>query len=216
MHNIKQNPKVEVLLAKADEFIENIGYTEHGRRHAELVSNIAYNILKRLDFSEREQKLAEIAGYLHDIGNAINRVNHAQTGAVIVYDLLNELNFNINDIMDIIGAIGNHHEDEGKPVSFIAAALIIADKTDVHKTRVRKKADVMMDIHDRVNFAVEKSFLNVKPEEKIIALELTIDTSISPVMEYFEIFMDRMIMSKRAAEFLECRFELYINENKIL
>jgi hypothetical protein len=216
MQHIKENPKVEVMLAKTDEFIGNLGFTEHGRRHAELVSSIAHNILKRLDYSEREQKLAEIAGYLHDIGNAINRVYHAQTGAVIVYDLLSDMNFNMNDIMDIVGAIGNHDENEGQPVSFIAAALIIADKTDVHKSRVRKTADIKMDIHDRVNWAVEKSFLNVKPEEKTIALELSIDTEISPVMEYFEIFMERMLMSRRAAEYLGCRFELYINQNKIL
>ncbi len=216
MQHIKENPRVEVMLAKTDEFIGNLGFTEHGRRHAELVSNIAHNILKRLDYSEREQKLAEIAGYLHDIGNAINRVNHAQTGAVIVYDLLNEMGFDINDIMDIVGAIGNHHEDEGHPISFIAAALIIADKTDVHKSRVRKTVDIKMDIHDRVNWAVEKSFLNVKPDENAIALELTIDTGISPVMEYFEIFMDRMLMARRAAEFLGCSFGLYINGSKVL
>ncbi len=216
MQHIKENPKVKVLLAKTDEFIEKIGYTEHGTRHAELVSHIAHNILERLDYSVREQKLVEIAGYLHDIGNAINRVNHAQTGAVIVYDLLNELNFSMNDIMDICGAIGNHHEEEGKPISFIAAALIIADKTDVHKSRVRKTADIKMDIHDRVNWAVDKSFLEVTPENKSIVLKLAINTEVSSVMEYFEIFMKRMLMAQKAAEFLECRFGMYINDNKIL
>jgi len=216
MNHIKENHKVKVLLAKTDEFIEKIGYTEHGMRHAELVSHIAFNILKRLDYSEREQELAQIAGYLHDIGNAINRTNHAQTGAVLVYGLLNDLKFDIDDIIDICGAIGNHHEEEGRPVSNIAAALIIADKTDVHKSRVRKTADIKMDIHDRVNWAVERSFLNVKPEEKVISLELTIDTEISPVMEYFEIFMQRMLMARKAAEFVECKFELHINNTKIL
>ncbi|MBT3407102.1 HD domain-containing protein [Candidatus Woesearchaeota archaeon] len=216
MKHIINHPKVEVLIAKTDEFIEKIGYTEHGRRHAKLVSTIAYQILKQLDFPTRDQKLAEIAGYLHDVGNAINRINHAQTGAVIVYDLLNELNFNINDTVDVCGAIGNHHEDEGSPVNFIAAALIIADKSDVHKTRVRNVKDTLIDIHDRVNWAVEKSFVHVKPKEKIIALELTIDKKTSSIMEFLEIFMTRMKMCTKAAEFLECKFEVYINKNKIL
>jgi uncharacterized protein len=216
MQHIINHPKVEVLIAKTDEFIEKIGYTEHGRRHAKLVSTISHHILKKLDFSIREQKLAEIAGYLHDVGNAINRINHAQTGAVIIYDLLNELNFNINDTIDICGAIGNHHENEGSPVNFIAAALIIADKSDVHKSRVRRNANTLIDIHDRVNWAVKKSFVNVQPRKKLIDLELTIDTKISSVMEYLEIFMERMKMCKKAADYLGCKFELYINKNKIL
>jgi uncharacterized protein len=216
MEHIKNHEKVKILLAKTDEFLENIGYTEHGTRHVELVSRIAHNIMVRLDYPMREQKLAEIAGYLHDIGNAVNRMNHAQTGAVLAYHLLTEMNFKMEDIVDICGAIGNHHEVEGKPISAIAAALIIADKTDVHKTRVRKNANVRMDIHDRVNWAVEKSFLNVNRDKRVIALELTIDAKISSVMEYFEIFLERMLLSRKAAEFLGCQFEMYVNGNKIL
>jgi uncharacterized protein len=216
MEHIKNHPKVKILLMKTDEFLENIGFTEHGTRHAELVSHIAFNIMNRLDFPEREQRLVEIAGYLHDIGNSINRVNHAQTGAVMAHQLLAEMQFHYDDIVDICGAIGNHHEEEGRPVSGIAAALIIADKTDVHKSRVRKAADIKTDIHDRVNWAVEKSFLRVDKDKRTIALELTIDNSISSVMEYFEIFMQRMLLARKAAQFLECTFELNINGNKIL
>jgi uncharacterized protein len=216
MEHIKNHVKVKVLLSKTDEFLENIGFTEHGTRHAELVSRIAFNIMNRLEFPDREQRLVEIAGYLHDIGNSINRLNHAQTGAVLAHQLLAELNFHYDDIVDICGAIGNHHEDEGRPVSSIAAALIIADKTDVHKSRVRKTADIKTDIHDRVNWAVEKSFLKVEKDKRTIALELTIDTSISPVMEYFEIFLTRMLLARKAAEFLDCTFILNINGNKIL
>jgi uncharacterized protein len=214
MDHIKGNEKVRILLSKTDEFLGNINYTEHGFRHAELVSRISFNILHRLDFPEREQKLAEIAGYLHDIGNAINRVNHAQTGALLAYNILMELGFRYDDIVDICGAIGNHHEEDGRPISAIAAALQIADKTDVHKSRVRRDGDIKHDIHDRVNWGVEKSFLDVKG--RTISLRLTIDTDVSPVMEYFEIFMDRMLLSRKAAEFLDCTFSLYINDNKVL
>ena len=214
MQHIKDNPKVQIAQAKTDEFLEQIGYTEHGKRHSELVAHIAQNILRRLDYPEREQKLAEIAGYLHDIGNSINRINHAQTGALMAYDILSEMGFKYDDVLDICAAIGNHHEDEGLPVSPIGAALIIADKSDVHKSRVRKNLDSRLDIHDRVNWAVEKSFLNVKPGT--ITLELTIDTEASSVMEYFEIFMSRMVLSRKAAEYLGCRFMLLINKSKIL
>lgn len=214
MEHIKAHPKVQMLLAKTDEYLENIGFTEHGIRHAELVSRIAYNILERLEYPDRDRNLAEIAGYLHDIGNAINRVGHAQTGALLSHSLLSELGFKYDDIIDVSAAIGNHHEEDGRPISAISAALIIADKTDVHKSRVRKVADIKMDIHDRVNWAVEKSFLHVK--QSVILLELTIDTEISPVMEYFEIFLQRMLMARKAAEFLGCSFELQINRQRIL
>jgi uncharacterized protein len=216
MEHIKNHEKVKILLSKTDEFLENIGYTEHGTRHAELVSRIAHNILLRLDYPVREQKLAEIAGYLHDVGNTVNRMNHAQTGALIAYQVLTDLGFKYDDIIDVCGAIGNHNEGEELPVNCIAAALIIADKTDVHKSRVRTGANIKTEIHDRVNWAAEKSFLNVNKERKVITLELTINTQISSVMEYFEIFMERMRMARRAAEFLECTFQLYVNGNKIL
>jgi len=157
MEHVKNNLKVQAMLAKTDEFLEQLGFTDHGTRHAELVSKIAFNILHRLDYSDREQKLVEIAGYLHDVGCSINRLNHAQTGAVMVYALLTEMDFKMGDIMDICGAIGNHHEEEGRPISNIAAALIIADKTDVHKSRVRKTADIKMDILGQDDY-VKKGF----------------------------------------------------------
>lgn len=215
MDHIKNNPKVQILLARTDEALETIGFTEHGVRHSSLVSHIAYNILHRLDYPIRDQKLAEIAGYLHDIGNCINRSNHAQTGAILAYDILKEMNFKYEDIIDICAAIGNHHEDDGRPISFIAAALILADKSDVHKTRVKKNGDIKTDIHDRVNFAVEESRIIVK-NQKVISLDLKIDSRLSSPMEYLEIFMERMLLSRKAAAFLGCDFELYINNNKLL
>jgi uncharacterized protein len=215
MEHIKDNQKVQILLERADSFLEKIGYTEHGTRHAALVSSIAYNILDRLGYQPRDKDLAKVAGYLHDIGNVVNRENHAQLGAVIAYNLLSELNFEYTDIIDVIGAIGAHHEEDGYPVNFISAALIIADKADVHKSRVRSKTTTKSDVHDRVNWAVVKSYLNVKPEEKLITLELEIDTEISPVLEYFEIFLARMLISKKAAEFLGCTFEMQINGKKL-
>jgi len=216
MDHIKNNPKVQVLLAKTDEFTEKIGYTEHGVRHSELVARNAERILGELDYPIREQKLAAIAGYLHDIGNFINRINHAQIGAAIAYDILEEMRFKIEDVADICGAIGNHHENEGQPINTLAAALIIADKCDVHKSRVRKSANILLDIHDRVNFAVDHSEILIDKHKRKIKLDLHVDTKLSPVMEYFEIFVDRMLMSKKAAEVLNSEFELYINKNRIL
>jgi uncharacterized protein len=216
MDHIVNNPKVQVLLERTDAFLERIGYTEHGKRHAALVSSIAHNIVKRLDYPVREQELARIAGYLHDIGNIVNRDNHAQSGALLAHQLLTELNFKYEDIVDITGAIGTHHEEGGYPVNIISAALILADKSDVHKTRVRHQNTLQFDMHDRVNWAVERSFLKVVPEEKLITLELQIDTKVSPVLEYFEIFLSRMLIAKKAAEFLGCRFEMQINGSKLV
>lgn len=216
MDHIRNHPKVRILLEKTDDFIEQIGFTEHGQRHAHLVSRISHNILSHLGHSIREQKLAEIAGYLHDVGNAVNRVNHAQTGALLAYELLSEMHFKYEDIVDIVGAIGNHHEDEGKPISNIGAAVIIADKTDVHRSRVRKDANILLDIHDRVNYAVTSSRLDIDAANKLILLKLEIDDEVSSVMEYFEIFMERMVLSRKASDFLGCKFHLYVNEHKIL
>jgi uncharacterized protein len=216
MEHIINHPKVQVLLERTETFLERIGYTEHGKRHASLVSSISHNILQRLDFPLRDQELARIAGYLHDIGNVVNREHHAQVGAMLAYQILTELDFKYDDIIDVIGAIGTHHEEDGYPVNLISAALIIADKTDVHKSRVQKNGSVATDMHDRVNWAVEKSFLNVMPEQKLILLELVIDTKISPVLEYFEIFISRMLIAKKAAEFLGCRFEMQINGKKLV
>ena len=213
--SVREHPRVKVFVRKADEALAEIGYTEHGERHVGLVAHIAYNTLKRLGYPEREAELAAIAGYLHDIGNAVNRNQHAQTGAVMAMQILTEMGLPDLEILRVIGAIGNHHEDQGEPVTPVAAAVIMADKSDVHRTRVRNPDMIKFDIHDRVNYAVEKSFLNVDEGAKQITLELTIDTAISQVMEYFEIFMTRMLASRKAAKFLGTTFGLTVNGNRL-
>jgi metal-dependent HD superfamily phosphatase/phosphodiesterase len=212
---VRDHPRVKVFVRKADEALAEIGYTEHGERHVGLVAHIAYNILKRLGHAERECELAAIAGYLHDIGNAVNRDHHAQSSAVMAMQLLGPMGMPDLEIVRVMGAIGNHHENDGDPVSPVAAALIMADKSDVHRTRVRNPDMIKFDIHDRVNYAVEKSFLNVDEGRKLITLELTIDTAISQVMEYFEIFMTRMLASRKAAIYLGCSFGLSVNGNRL-
>jgi len=212
---VRNHPRVKVFVRKADEALAEIGYTEHGERHVGLVAHIAFNTLKRLGYPEREAELAAIAGYMHDIGNGVNRDHHAQTGATMAMQLLHEMGMPDVEIIRIMGAIGNHHENDGDPVSAVAAAVILADKSDVHRTRVRNPDMIKFDIHDRVNYAVEKSFLNVDEASKQITLELTIDTSISQVMEYFEIFMTRMLASRKAAKFLGTTFGLTVNGNRL-
>jgi hypothetical protein len=212
---LRENPRIRTYVRMADAALEQIGYTEHGERHVSLVARIAFNVLKRLGHPERECELASIAGFLHDIGNAVNRDHHAQTSAVMAMQLLTELGMEETEILTVIGAIGNHHENDGDPVSAVAAAVIMADKSDVHRTRVRNPDMIKFDIHDRVNYAVEKSFLNVNEAEKLITLELTVDTAISQVMEYFEIFMTRMIASRKAAKFLGTTFGLSVNGNRL-
>jgi uncharacterized protein len=212
---VRNHPRVKVFVRKADEALAEIGYTEHGERHVGLVAHIAFNTLKRLGYPEREAELAAIAGYMHDIGNGVNRDHHAQTGATMAMQLLHEMGMPDVEIVRIMGAIGNHHENDGDPVSAVAAAVILADKSDVHRTRVRNPDMIKFDIHDRVNYAVEKSFLNVDEASKQITLELTIDTSISQVMEYFEIFMTRMLASRKAAKFLGTTFGLTVNGNRL-
>ncbi|KPJ59395.1 MAG: phosphohydrolase [Latescibacteria bacterium DG_63] len=216
LEQVRSHSKVRAFIEKADEQLGVIGYTEHGERHASLVANISSNILKRLGRRERVAELASIAGYLHDIGNVINREYHAQSGAIIALNVLNELEMDVEEVAEVIAAIGNHHEDQGQSVSDISAAIILADKSDVHRTRVRGTGMIQLDIHDRVNFAAKNSFLRVLEKKKLISLEVTIDTKISQVMEYFEIFLSRMIVSRKAANFLSCSFELIINGNKML
>jgi len=213
--SVRAHPRVKFFVRKADEALAEIGYTEHGERHVGLVAHIAYNTLKRLGHPEREAELAAIAGYLHDIGNCVNREQHAQTGAVMSMQLLSEMKMPDEELIRIMGAIGNHHENDGDPVSPVAAAVILADKSDVHRTRVRNPDMINFDIHDRVNYAVEKSFLNVDETQKQITLELTIDTGISQVMEYFEIFMTRMLASRKAAKYLGTTFGLTVNGNRL-
>jgi len=214
---VKNDSEVIAFIARADKVMEEIGYTEHGYRHADLVSKIAFNILDRLGYSQREAELAGIAGYLHDIGNLVNRKNHYLVGAKISGDILKGLGMEPDEVSQIMSAIGNHEEESGTAIDAITAALILADKSDVHRSRVRRDiAEFAFDIHDRVNYAVNHSFLRVNNEEKKIVLELEIDTDISQVMDYFEIFLDRMTMCRRAADTLGCEFEIIINGMKIL
>lgn len=213
--SVRENPRVKIYIRKADEALAEIGYTEHGERHVSLVAHIAFNVLKRLGYPERDAELAAIAGYLHDVGNLVNRELHAQTGALMAMAMLGDMGMPDIEIVRVMSAIGNHHENDGDPVSAVAAAVILADKSDVHRTRVRNADMIKFDIHDRVNYAVEKSFLNVNEQEKQITLELTIDTKISQVMEYFEIFMTRMQASRKAATFLGTTFGLAVNGNRL-
>ncbi|MCL2144728.1 MAG: HD domain-containing protein [Endomicrobia bacterium] len=216
VEDVKSNPIVSKLIQSANDYLGTIGYTEHGIRHVSLVASVAGNVLASLDYPERFQELAGIAAYLHDIGNVINRQDHGQSAALIAMRILKDMGATPDEIALIISAIGNHEEEIGDPVNPIAAALILADKSDVHKTRVRNPKFAASDIHDRVNFAAERSFLKVLKNKKIISLQLTVDTQKSQVMEYFEIFLSRMLMCRRAANFLDCNFELIINERKLL
>ena len=216
LEDVKRDPEVQAFVTKANEYTGVIGYTEHGARHANLTSSIAGNVLRRLGHDDREAHLAVIAAYLHDIGNLVSRANHEHTGAVLADGILVRLRMVADERAVVMGAIGNHEESHGEPVSAVGAAVILADKSDVHRSRVRNPDPGTFDIHDRVNYAVEHSFLRVEEKSKTITLELTIDTAISQVMEYFEIFLGRMLMCRRAATFLGCDFKLQINGTKLL
>lgn len=212
---LEQDSEVVTFLKHANEQMAILGYTEHGQRHASLVGNIAQNVLLRLGHPERTAELAAIAGYLHDIGNVIHRDHHARASAIIARDILLRLGTDLDEIALVMGAIGNHEEERGDPVSQISAAVILGDKSDVHRSRVQNPDILSFDIHDRVNYAVQRSFVRVDGDKKSITLELDIDTEVSKVAEYFEIFMSRMLMSRRAARFLGCKFALTINENSL-
>ncbi|MGH2674371.1 MAG: HD domain-containing protein [Actinomycetota bacterium] len=215
LEDVQQDPVLSAYITAADRVMDGLGFTEHGFRHANLTAKIAYNVLTRLGFEEHNAQLAAIGGYLHDIGNAISRWGHGQTGAVLVHQVLSD-RLGPPDLGAIMAAVGNHEEDDGMGAGPIAAAVILADKSDVHRSRVRKTAQIDFDIHDRVNYAAEQSFLRVDQAAKTITLELKIDTSISHVMEYFEIFLGRMMMCRRAAEQLDCSFHLDINGASLL
>jgi metal-dependent HD superfamily phosphatase/phosphodiesterase len=214
--DVTSHEGVQTFIALADRNLGAIGYTEHGFRHAGLVARIAYNVLGRLGYDDRMMELGAIAGYLHDMGNFVSRTMHSQTGAAITYDILRDLKMTYAEIGVVLAAIGNHEEEFGNPVNPVSAALVVADKSDVHRTRVRIKDPSVFDIHDRVNHAVESSFLRVDSEARSLTLELKIDTSLADVMEYFEIFLSRMVMCRRAAEYLDCRFKIDINGNQLL
>jgi len=211
---VRNDAEVAALVERANENLGVLGYTEHGVRHVTLVSRIARNVLRHLGYDAEHQELASIAGYLHDIGNVISRYDHAHTGAILARDILNRLGMPPKDVAIIMGAIGSHGDDSGRlgeAVHPVGAALILADKSDVHRSRVRNPEPVSFDQHDRVNYASQSSFLRVDELGKTITLELSIDTSVAQVMHYFEIFLPRMLMSRRAAEFLGCEFHITIN-----
>ena len=216
LKDIKENQELDALIRGAQKQLNAIGYTEHGHRHISIVSKRAGDILEKLGYPERTVELTRIAGYMHDIGNCVNRVDHAHTGAILAYNILREMGMPIEEITEIIMAIGNHDENTGTAVSDISAALILADKSDVHRDRVVNKNLSTFDIHDRVNYAVTNADLIMDEKERKITLNLTIDTKICPVLDYFEIFMERTMMCKYAAKYLKIWFELIINDTKLL
>lgn len=213
---ILKNEEIQAYIENGNHNLGEIGFTEHGFPHAKRSANYAGNILRSLGYDERTCELAQIAGYMHDIGNVVNRANHAQSGALMAFDILNRLGMPPEEVAQVTAAIGNHDEGTANAVSPIAAALILADKGDVRRTRVRDKKSVDADIHDRVNYAVERASTKIDTERKTATLDITIDTSICPVMEYFEIFISRMILCRQAAQFLGLQFELIINETRLL
>lgn len=216
IRDIMKNDEVKQLLQASALQMTALGYTEHSFRHCRLVSNKCGDIMTRLGYDERTVELARIAGYLHDIGNAVNRNNHDQTGAVLAYNLLRREGMSCDEAIIIMMAIANHDEGVGIPVSPVAAALILSDKADVHRSRVTNRNKSSFDIHDRVNYAVTHSSLAVDAEEKTALLRLEIDTQIGAVMDYFEIFLMRMKMCRNAAEFLGLKFQLLINNSRLL
>ncbi len=211
LREVRSNLKVKAYIEMANHQMAEIGYSEHGLRHAGLVAAIARNICLELGFESRLAELAAVAGYLHDIGNCVHRAYHPQIGATMAFQILDQMGMQSFEIGSIIGAIGNHEEPEGVPINVLTASLIIADKSDVHYTRVQNPDPSTYDIHDRVNHAVQKSHVQIDKELKTITLDLVIDTNEASVMDYFEIFVQRMIMCHRAAEKIDCRFRLIIN-----
>ena len=213
---IRQDPQIRAYIKKEDETLIALGYTEHSFAHVCLVADKARDILLTLGYPPREAELARIAGYLHDIGNVINRIDHAQSGAVMAFRLLDKMGAEAEEIATIISAIGNHDESTAFPVNPVAAALILADKTDVRRSRVRNRDFATFDIHDRVNYAVTQAAATISEDKTRFILRVTIDTSISAVMDYFEIFLDRMILCRKAADKLGLKFQLIINDQVLL
>ena len=216
LEDVIKNEEVEALIQGAQKQLDSLGYTEHSHRHISIVSQRAGKILETLGYPERTIELAKIAGYLHDIGNCVNRIDHAHSGAILAYQILKDMEMPVEERTEIMMAIGNHDENTGTAVSDISAALILADKSDVHRSRVSKKDKNIFDKHDEVNFAVTHSELKIDKENKKVMLNLKIDTKICPVIDYFEIFMERTQMSKRAAKYLGLWFELIINDTNLL
>lgn len=216
LEDVKKNPEVQQLIKGSQEQLNALGFTEHSFRHISIVSKRAGDVLELLGYDKERVELAKIAGYLHDIGNCVNRSDHAHSGAILAYNILKDMGMNVKDRTDIMMAIGNHDEKTGTAVNDISAALILADKSDVHRERVVNTNLSTFDKHDKVNYAVTNADFKISKENRKVILDLTIDIEISPVLNYFEIFMERTIMSKRAAKYLDIWFELVINDTKLL
>ena len=212
----RQNKAIHTYIQKADESLVALGFTEHSFAHVTMVAENAGYILETLGYPQRDIELVKIAAYLHDIGNLVNREDHSQSGAVMAFHLLKDMQMEPEEIAEIMTAIGNHDEGTGRPVSPMAAALILADKSDVRRSRVRNTDISTFDIHDRVNYSVKKSELKINETHTIIKLKLSVDTRYGSVMDYFEIFMERMVMCRKAAEKLGMQFKLIINEQQLI
>ena len=213
---IKNNEAINTYIRKADQTLSELGFTEHSFAHVGMVATNASYIMETLGYSEREVELVKIAAYLHDIGNLVNRVDHSQSGAVMAFRILDNLHMPAEEICDIVAAIGNHDEGTGRPISPMAAALILADKSDVRRSRVRNNDPATFDIHDRVNYSVKKAELKINENHTLIKLKLSVDTRYGSVMDYFEIFMNRMVLCRKAAERLGLQFKLMINEQQLI
>ena len=213
---VKNSSAIQTYIVRADESLGELGFTEHSFAHVVHVAETAGYILETLGYEERTVELAKIAGYMHDIGNLVNRKEHSQSGAIMAWSILNDMDCDPGELATIVTAIGNHDEGTGVPVNAVAAALILADKADVRRSRVRNENIAAFDIHDRVNYSVKKSVLKINEEKTIVKLKLTVDTKYGSVMDYFEIFMGRMILCRQAAEKLGLQFKLIINEQQLV
>ncbi|MDD3164255.1 MAG: HD domain-containing protein [Oscillospiraceae bacterium] len=214
--SIKGNPAISTYITKADESLIALGFTEHSFAHVGTVAVGSKYILETLNYPQRTVELVQIAAWLHDIGNLVNRVDHSQSGAVMAFRILTDLGMDPGELAEIVAAIGNHDEGTGTPVSPMAAALILADKSDVRRSRVRNIDPAKFDIHDRVNYSVKKSELKINENHTLIKLKLSVDTHYGSVMDYFEIFMDRMLLCRKAADKLGLQFKLMINELQLI
>ena len=213
---LRRDAAVNTYITRADESLSALGFTEHSFPHVCRVAEVAGQVLKALGYDSHQIELAKIAAYLHDIGNLVNRVDHSQSGAVMAFRILDHMDMDAADVATVVTAIGNHDEGTGVPVNAVAAALILADKSDVRRNRVRNRDIATFDIHDRVNYSVERSELRILPEEKVARLELTVDTHFSSVMDFFEIFLKRMLLCRMAAERLGVTFQLTINGQQVV
>ena len=216
LEDVKKNPEVQQLIKGSQEQLNALGFTEHSFRHISIVSKRAGDVLELLGYDKERVELAKIAGYLHDIGNCVNRSDHAHSGAILAYNILKDMGMNVKDRTDIMMAIGNHDEKTGTAVNDISAALILADKSDVHRERVVNTNLSTFDKHDKVNYAVTNADFKISKENRKVILDLTIDIEISPVLNYFEIFMKRMLLCQKASEYLKIKFSLVINNTKMI